>query len=286
MEDIGRYPKKWAALGIVFASILLPFIFTAFFIRDQEMLMQGEGQVFIFLGEALILLPSLWYARRKGYTLKALFRWRFVPGAVILWAIVAGLSISVLADELDRLMTYLFNPPEWLTQTMEMFRISYLWDLLLLFGGISVIAPVAEEFLFRGFLQTSLEYREQAATKAILITALAFALLHLNTWWIVQIYLFGVVLSYFSWRTQSVFPGIFVHMTINSFSILFTNLTLREELSWYESGNHVSPVWLVLAAGGLYYSFHMINGFFPLDDRHSETILEAPDEGDLPDRES
>lgn len=286
MEEFPRFPKKWTAFGIVLVSIILPFFFAAFFIKDPQSLVEGKGQAFIFVGEALIILPSIFYARRKGYNMKILFRLRMVPGIVILWAILSGLGISILADELDRLLTLVFTPPDWLTQSMDLFHISSIWDLLLMVGGVAVVAPISEELLFRGFLQTTLEFREQDATKAILITALAFALLHLNTWWIVQIYLFGVVLSYFSWRSQSVLPGMFIHMTINGFSLAFSNLTEQEQVGWYELGGHVSPIWLLVAAAALYFGIKKLNAFFPLEERQSETILEIPAVDDTFDRES
>ena len=121
-------------------------------------------------------------------------------------------------------------------------------------------------------MQTTLEYRAQDVTKAVLLTALAFALLHMNTWWIIQIYLFGVALSYLSWRTQSVFPGVCTHMGINGMAILFTNLDARNKLGWYEMGSHVSILWLLLAGLGFYFSISGINKLYPLKDRISRTI--------------
>ncbi len=280
MPELPRYPKKWAAFGIIFLSILLPFFFAALFVKNPEDLMTGKARSFIFLGEIVIVIPCLLYGLRKGYDLKSLFRWRFVSGAVLLWAFVTGLGISILSDELERLLSYFITPPDWLTQSIDLFRISSITDFILIVGGVALIAPISEEIIFRGFLQTTLEYREQDATKAILITALAFALLHLNSWWVIEIYLLGVALSYFSWRTQSVFPGIIIHMTLNGFSIFLTNMGMRDHLGWYTIGDHVSPIWLVLGAVASYFGFKKLNHIFPLEERNSQTILEKPIESD------
>jgi len=280
MSESERYPKKWTAFGMVILGMLLPLLLVGFFVKSPEDLMAGNVRTFIFLGEILIIIPPVIYAYRKEYNLRELFRWSQVPITALFWAFLAGLGISILVDEMDRLFSIFVSPPDWLTQSMDLFRITSFTDFLLLVGGVSVIAPIAEEIMFRGFLQTSLEYREQDATKAILITALAFAIIHMNSYWVVQIYLFGVALSYFSWRTQSIFPGMIVHMTINGFSILLTNLTFHDQMGWYQMGEHVSPVWLVFGAGAFYIGFKKINQLFPLDERRSQTILEKPEDNE------
>ena len=62
--------------------------------------------------------------------------------------------------------------------------------LLFLFLAVVVMAPIGEEVVFRGFLQS---FREQwkDVTRAVLITSLFFAMIHFNPYWTIQIYLLG-----------------------------------------------------------------------------------------------
>ena len=275
MNSTERFPRKWPALGIVLLSILLPFFFASLFITSEDDLLSGKLRTLIIIGELFVIIPSLIYIHRKEFPLRSVYRIRNIDRSVGLWGLIIGVGISIIGDELDRLISIFFTPPEWLTQSLEFFRISNGLDFLILIGGVAVIAPLTEELLFRGFLQTTLEYREQNVTRAILLTALAFALLHSNIWWIVQIYLFGLVLSYFSWRTQSILPGFFIHMGINATSVLLGNLDLQGKLDWYTLGNHVSPIILALACLGAFYGVQHITDKYPLNSRVSDTILPA-----------
>jgi len=270
------FPKKWPAIGIIFLSLVLPFTLAYLFIyiiHPGQNPLAEQNRIVIIGAEILIAIPAFIYAIRRNYPLKPLFRLRTIPFRIIGFTLFIGISTAILSDEFDRLITMILHPPDWLTQSAEQFRITTLGDFLLLFGGIAILSPISEEFLFRGFLQTTLEFRTQDVTKAILTTALAFALVHMNAWWIIQIYLFGIILSYLSWRSQSILPGIIVHMCINGMSIGLTNLQIRNQLNWYTLGDHVSPVWLVISGLAMYYGFQGFNKYYPLNNRESETIL-------------
>jgi len=274
MTTHDQYPGRLAAVGIVFISILLPYFFAAFFISPQGGTIPDSARIYIFIGEIFIIVPSAVYVFRKQFSIKRVYRLKSVSSPAVLWSLVIGISISTLGDEFDRLISMVIEPPDWLAESLAFFQINSFGEFLLIVGALVIITPVAEELLFRGFLQTTLEYRTQDVTKSVLITALAFALLHMNTWWIIQIYLFGVALSYLSWRTQSVVPGIAAHMGINGLSLIFSNLE-PSQLGWYEMGNHVSVIWLGLAGAGVFYGFREINRMFSLADRQSRTIIPA-----------
>ncbi|HKJ67410.1 MAG TPA: type II CAAX endopeptidase family protein, partial [bacterium] len=272
MSSREKFPNHWPALAIVFLSILLPFFVASFFIDLTGELILENVRIYLFLGESVIIVPSLLYLWRKHLSLQPVYRLHITESPVVFWAFIFGLSISVLGDELDRLISYIITPPEWLAESMDWFMVNSFQEGLFIFTGIVLVAPIAEELLFRGFLQTTLEYRTQNVTRAVLFTALAFAVLHMNTWWLIQIYLFGIALSYLSWRTQSVIPGILTHMGINTMAILMTNLDTRNLLDWYLMGDHVSVMWLILAGIGFYFGILNIIQRYPMDQRIPDTI--------------
>jgi membrane protease YdiL (CAAX protease family) len=74
-------------------------------------------------------------------------------------------------------------------------------------GVVVLAAPLIEELMFRGFFQRILEYRQGDITKSVLLSAMVFALIHFNPWWIVQIYLMGLFMGYMAWRTDSIWPS-------------------------------------------------------------------------------
>ena len=103
--------------------------------------------------------------------------------------------------------------------------------MLVAFGLMTcLVAPLAEEFFFRGFLFRVLHERIGAAV-AVLITGVAFGLVHLPSGdWIgaIVLSLFGMGLCILLLCTSSLVPCIMLHAFHNSISFGFT-----KELPWW-----------------------------------------------------
>jgi membrane protease YdiL (CAAX protease family) len=107
-------------------------------------------------------------------------------------------------------------------------------DSVLVLTGFAVmtcvLAPLAEEFFFRGFLLRVLHERTNAVI-AVLITGIAFGLVHLPSGdWIgtIVLSLFGMALCVLFILTSSLLPCIMLHAFHNSISFGFT-----KELPWW-----------------------------------------------------
>jgi membrane protease YdiL (CAAX protease family) len=107
-------------------------------------------------------------------------------------------------------------------------------DSVLVLTGFAVmtcvLAPLAEEFFFRGFLLRVLHERTNAVI-AVLITGVAFGLVHLPSGdWIgtIVLSLFGMALCVLFILTSSLVPCIMLHAFHNSISFGFT-----KELPWW-----------------------------------------------------
>ncbi|MBA7627835.1 hypothetical protein ES703_35304 [subsurface metagenome] len=83
-----------------------------------------------------------------------------------------------------------------------------------------IIAPFAEETFFRGFLFTGLGKRFGYSWGAVL-SALLFALAHLQMAALVPIFVLGLLLAWLYARTGSLWPCIFTHLFYNSIALLF-----------------------------------------------------------------
>jgi membrane protease YdiL (CAAX protease family) len=86
-------------------------------------------------------------------------------------------------------------------------------DLSLVLIGVMVIAPIAEELVFRGFLFRALADSRLGAAGAIVITALVWASLHTDKSWLgmAAIFFAGLAWGWLRWRTQSTLTTIAVH---------------------------------------------------------------------------
>ncbi|MEJ2054298.1 MAG: type II CAAX endopeptidase family protein, partial [Calditrichaceae bacterium] len=215
-------------------------------------------QYFYIFGESLFIIVPVFYARYRQYNIKKLFRIRPVSIKVIVLSILIGITLSILSDELDRIINLFFEMPDWLVTQSESLKASNTLEFVLTFTGIVLVASIAEEGMFRGFLQYSLE-KHGDVTRAVLLSSIAWTLIHMNVYWSIQLFLMGVVIGYLAWRTKSLIPGIIIHAMNNFIGVVFLNFNLSPYMNWYEQNNHVSPVVLVIAAGILFWSVNTIN---------------------------
>ena len=81
-------------------------------------------------------------------------------------------------------------------------------------------APVVEELLFRGFLQSAVK-TTFGKLKAILISGFLFALVHLNAHVFLQIFILGLLLAYIFEKTGSLIAPITVHICHNTATLAF-----------------------------------------------------------------
>ena len=90
----------------------------------------------------------------------------------------------------------------------------------LLVAGI-LLAPIVEEIFFRGFLFPGLRGR-YGWVKAMLLSAAIFAGFHLQWAALIPTFLLGCMLAYLRERTDSLWPGIFLHFSINAVALCAT----------------------------------------------------------------
>ena len=92
-----------------------------------------------------------------------------------------------------------------------------------------LIGPVAEELLFRGVLYPALR-RRLSRVAAMLISGIAFALIHTNVMGLLPIVLLGVTLAYLYERTGSIAGPIALHMAHNTL-LMALAMTYRSVMS-------------------------------------------------------
>ncbi|WPQ62656.1 type II CAAX endopeptidase family protein [Chitinophaga sancti] len=93
---------------------------------------------------------------------------------------------------------------------------------------ISVVAPILEETLCRGIVLKGL-LQNYSPRKAILYSALFFALIHLNPWQSLPAFFAGLFLGWVYYKTRSVIPGIIVHAVSNTTFVLFLFLPKAQQ---------------------------------------------------------
>ncbi len=83
-----------------------------------------------------------------------------------------------------------------------------------------IFGPIAEEICFRGILLGGLLKMRCRPWIAILITALAFSLVHGYAVKLVGTLLIGIIVGWLYWRTGSIIPCLIIHIVNNSFAYI------------------------------------------------------------------
>ncbi len=247
MED-KKYPEPVEALLVVL--VILGLIMGVAFILAAWILLSGSSlepytRLLLVLGDIPFLVIPIIYVKIKKYDVGAIFRFRKVPVEVLSVSILLGIALGVVSDELDRLIQIFLPIPQWFIDELQFMRAETSGEWVMLLLGVVLLAAFAEEMLFRGFLQVSLEHKGDP-TRAVLLTSLTWTMVHVNPYWAIQIFIIGVVIGFLAWRTNSILPAIIVHGMNNLLSLVFYNL--GDQLNWYLMGNHVSVYILIPAA--------------------------------------
>lgn len=134
--------------------------------------------------------------------------------------------VTVIGELLDTLFTYLFKMGTYEQTAVTFVKKAAASPLSLTFTLMSVIilAPLTEEFLFRGTLQTYLK-QKLGGKAAILFTALVFSLFHYassqglgNISLIFSLFILGCYLGFLYEKQGSLYASIGLHMTFNAIS--------------------------------------------------------------------
>lgn len=136
---------------------------------------------------------------------------------VLVWAVIAALGMVIPMSWLQENMPEL---PNWIEDQQEQLLSNY-WGYVV----IALLAPLAEEVVFRGaILRTLLGWSAPQSSNTqhpsplvpIIVSALLFSLVHMNPAQMPYAFLAGLLLGWMYWRTGSILPGIAYHWANNS----------------------------------------------------------------------
>jgi putative intracellular protease/amidase/membrane protease YdiL (CAAX protease family) len=195
----------------------------------------------------LVATPAVAYARLLGCNLAATFRLlKPSPMAVAAAALLATGAVAFVID-LSRLQERWLGPmsPEDVAKVQGIFEQLFA-DVGL--GGVivllAVLPAICEEVMFRGFVLSGLR-RGGGKAGPVLVTALMFAMFHLDPGRLVPTFLLGAVLGWLVVRSGSLFPAILMHFLYNAGAILLDrgqDHLLRAGLLGGEAGD-LEPTW-------------------------------------------
>ena len=177
---------------------------------DGATSLSSYGQLGIAIYSGLVL--AIWYfaIKRRGGTLRDA-GFRGVSIGTLVKMVPVTLGMMLLNGIIIAVSSQAFGEvPTAQDQVVGDAATLAFGDFLWLFALAAVVAPIAEEFLFRGILYPLLRVK-RAVMAAVLISALAFALLHFIPPLIPSFITMGVVFALVVERWKSIYPAMLVH---------------------------------------------------------------------------
>ena len=146
--------------------------------------------------------------------------------------------------------------------------------------AIAVVAPIAEEIIFRGMVLKGF-LKHYSVRKSIILSALLFGIAHMNPWQFVTAFTAGIIFGWWYVRTDSIIVTIFGHALNNGmiFIIGAIGLSIPGYNEAFNGVNH-QPVWfdllgVILLAGGVVWLAKLFN-----ERKTSLGVENTPGQGD------
>ena len=180
----------------------------------------------VVISYPVMFIPPLLYAsaqsRRNeyfdlGYALDSNNFGRMGGWKLGLIVSIATIAAAFMTDSLTKIMP---EAPQWFEDAMNSIMDAPTWLTLL---SVSIFAPLFEEWLCRGLVLRGLLQKKSPAV-AISLSALFFAVLHMNPWQAVPAFILGLLFGYVYYRTGSLKLTMLMHCVNNTFAVIFSKI--------------------------------------------------------------
>lgn len=138
------------------------------------------------------------------------------PWFVLFWCVLAALGVLIPSSWLQEQMPVL---PNFAEETFDLIMKDRLGYFI-----VGLLAPLSEELVFRGAVLKALLQWKQNPWVGIVISAVLFALIHMNPVQMPHAFLVGLLLGWMYYRTDSIVPGVVYHWVNNTVAYVMYNL--------------------------------------------------------------
>lgn len=230
-----------AALFVgVFAAVGIPFGVTRWLTGWEP-----GGFSAVLVAETVAAVATIWMGLRwSGLPFRVACPIRHYPLRIVPALLLASFGATILLGELVR----------WIPGS-TVFQRALLLEFgqsspLVIFLAASVGAPVLEELICRGVLLSGLR-RRHSVVRALWLSAVLFAIIHLNPWQAAGALPLGLAWGWLVLRTGSIVPGVLSHAMVNfssSFLVAPLLLALGYAPAQLRNSAHFPPLALAIGA--------------------------------------
>ena len=249
MSEARAYPRISQAVGLsavlcaFMIGLSIPVVVIGVVLNSSFATHTATMAVINLVAATLVL----WYGVKKtagGY--RTVFSFKPVRGFLLLPISLTVIGMSILLSEIDNLTRVFLPMPDLLEGVFEglITAPTSVWGSIL---ALVVVAPITEELLFRGLILRGF-LAQYSVRKSVLVSALLFALIHLNPWQFAGAFVSGVIFAWWFVQTRSLLPCLFGHALFNAIPLIAGPL-LHLEIRGYSSPSEIPswhPVWFDL----------------------------------------
>lgn len=224
----------WVFLGFMLAQAIVLAALSALralgvdFSSFNQTIFNTVGGVIIYALAIFLVIGMPWVAKKRPTTRQELGLQRLPQWMDFVWAPLGMFVYLVLTTIVTAIATQALTFVDY-SQTQEtgFAEIATRPEYILAFLSLVIVAPLAEEVLFRGYLFGKLR-KYAPLWLSILITSVLFAVVHFQWNVGIDVFVLSIVLCLLRVYTGSLWASILLHMIKNgvAFYFLFINPSL------------------------------------------------------------
>lgn len=232
-QNYSHYLPGFGGMMMLFVMFLLGVVLGNIVVLILSALLPAEAanEWGMVLSYPVMFIPPMLYARGKSRR-NAIFNTglavdsnNFGRLGGFRMALVVSFATIATAFAAEPVSAMLPEPPEWFEQLMnQMVGGSFILSLI----SVSVFAPIFEEWLCRGVVLRGLLTRMHPAS-AIAVSAVFFAVLHMNPWQALPAFLLGLLFGYVYYKTGSLKLTMLMHCVNNTMALILSKIPSLSE---------------------------------------------------------
>lgn len=220
MKNALIYTIVFAAIQVV-VSMLVQGVWML--VMGKESAMNATGMIITMaVFSVLTMVVFLW----AKWSVVSRHWVRTRPWFVLFWCVLAALGALIPSVWIQEHMPELPNIVEGEFDMIMKDRWGYL--------VVGLLAPLAEEMVFRGAVLRNLLRWKENPWIGIVISAVLFAVIHMNPAQMPHAFLIGLLLGWLYYRTDSIVPGVVYHWVNNTVAYVMYNLYPNPDLTLVE----------------------------------------------------
>jgi len=213
--------------------------------------------------------------KRNQVSFREIFPLAPIRPALLLPMTLTIIGMSIILSEADNCLRAVLPIPAPIVEILKNF-FDASRNFFSSFFTLVIVAPLTEEFLFRGLILRGL-LSHYSVRKAIIASALFFGVFHFNPWQFISAAVAGVVLAWWFVKTRSLLPCLFGHALNNALPVILLaipQLSIPGYSSEIAERVEFQPLWfdalgLLLAGIGVWWLYRE---FAKMDDARSREL--------------